>query len=157
MKLRVALVILFFVVCFSSFASGDDLEVGVKWSIFHEGCLVYKENVLNDIGVIRQCIFDNQKHNTPFESILAAANDATLLAAVKAASISIPQEFDLKGAMQWVMYHEGQAKAFREDLRNNYIGSIRSLYKTKQSRNPNARNLLAAVSDDYIRNLINSL
>jgi hypothetical protein len=137
---------------------GSDFRGGVKWSIFHEGCRAYAaDDNLGNITGMRQCINGTQRHNQHFEDLLGNANDAALLDAVKAAVADIPTEFDLRGAFQWVMYHEGQKEKIRVMLGQNDFEGIRTLYHDKQNHNPNARNLLAAVSNAYIRNLVNSL
>jgi len=154
-----------FVVCavlLSSMAAfADDraeLKQNVKWSIFHEGCRVYASNdEIGNITDIRNCVYNTQRHNQRALDLIGNANDDLLLQVVKECSNEIPNEFQLRENFSWVMYHEGQKEQIRVMLGNGNYEGIRSVYHDKQDHNPNARNLLAAVSNPYIRNLVNSL
>jgi len=161
MGMKRATVVPYFIAALLSSAFADDLsdlKQGVKWSIFHEGCRVYApDDGIGNITQIRQCIYSTQAHNQHFEDLLGNVNDAVLLDAVKVAVADIPAEFDLRGAFQWVMYHEGQKETIRVMLGRADFEGIRSLYHDKQNHNSNARNLLAAVSNADIRSLVNSL
>src|SRR5712692_906500 len=44
-------------------------------------------------------------------------------------------------------YDEGQRDQFRQDLSRRDFNAIRALYNGRQAHNPNARNLLAAVTN----------
>ena len=69
---------------------------------------------------------------------------------------------ELKLNVKWSIFHEGcRVYASNDQIRvrlenGNYEG-IRSVYHDKQNHNPNARNLLAAVNNLYIRDLVSSL
>ena len=123
------------IVCFAPFllptARADDnseRREGVKWSIFHEGCRVYAaNNEIGNITQIRQCIYNSQTHNQHFEDLLGNVNDVVLLEDVKAAAAVIPTEFQLRGAFQWVMYHEGQKEVIRVMLGRDDFEGIRTL------------------------------
>ena len=143
----------------------QSLEQNVKWCIFHEGCRVYTvqtagEDPTNqqvaDIGWLRTCFMDAQRDNQAAQNEIRNANDDLLADVTMQAANEIPGEFQLDGALQWVAYHEGQMVAFREmNAASNFEG-IRSVYFDKQSHNPNAANLLSAVTNQYIRNWINA-
>jgi hypothetical protein len=135
-----------------------ELKQNVKWSIFHEGCRVYASNdQIGNITDIRNCIYATQQHNQRAQDLIRNANDSLLLQIVQECSNEIPNEFQLRDNFSWVMYHEGQGEQIRTMLGRGNFEGIRSVYHDKQNHNPNARNLLAAVSNPYIRDLINSL
>lgn len=135
-----------------------ELKQGVKWSIFHEGCRVYAANdQIGNITDIRNCVYATQQHNQHALDLIGNANDALLLQVVKESVAEIPDEFHLREGFSWVMYHEGQKEQIRVMLGNGNFEGIRSVYHDKQNHNPNARNLLAAVSNAQIRELVNSL
>jgi len=136
----------------------SELKQNVKWSIFHEGCRVYASNdQIGNITDIRNCIYQSQQHNQRALDLIGGANDDLLLQAVVESSAEIPGEFQLRDNFSWVMYHEGQKEQIRTMLGQRNFEGIRSVYHDRQNHNPNARNLLAAVSNSYIRDLVNSL
>jgi hypothetical protein len=136
----------------------SELKQNVKWSIFHEGCRVYAGNdQIGSITDIRNCIYQSQQHNQRALDLIGGANGGLLLQAVAESSADIPGEFQLRENFSWVMYHEGQKGQIRTMLGRGNFEGIRSLYHDKQNHNPNARNLLAAASNSYIRDLANSL
>jgi hypothetical protein len=146
---------------FSAFLHADDraeLKQTVKWSVFHEGCRVYASNdLIGNITDIRNCVYQTQQHNQRALDLVGNANDDLLLQVVAESSAEIPGEFQLREAFSWVMYHEGQKEQMRTMLGRGNFEGIRSVYHDKQDHNPNARNLLAAVNNQYIRDLVNSL
>jgi hypothetical protein len=98
-----------------------------------------------------------QAHNAEATGLIVSAPDNILLLAVQKAVATIPDEFHLAENFNWVALHEGQLPAFRRlDAAEDYQ-DIRRIYRALQSHNPNARNLLSAVSDGYIHNLIQNL
>lgn len=145
----------------STFIHADDrseLKQNVKWSIFHEGCRVYAGNdQVGNITDIRNCIYQAQQHNQRALDLIGNANDALLVQVVQESSAEIPGEFQLRENFSWVMYHEGQKEQIRTMLGRGNFEGIRSVYHDKQNHNPNARNLLAAVSNIYLRDLVDSL
>ncbi len=141
------------------------LKQNVKWAIFHEGCRVYTiQNAGQDpayqqmanIGWLRGCYMDVQSHNQRAQDEIRNANDDLLTTATLQAASEIPGEFQLDGALEWVAYHEGQMVQFRALNAKADFEGIRNIYFDKQSHNPNAGNLLSAVTNQYIRNWINT-
>jgi len=143
----------------------QSLKQNVKWCIFHEGCRVYtvqqagddpSNQQVADIGWLRGCFMDKQGHNQAAQDEIRNANDALLKDVTIEAAKEVPGEFQLDENLQWVVYHEGQMVAFRQmNARSDFEG-IRSVYFDKQSHNPNAANLLSAVTNQYIRDWINA-
>jgi hypothetical protein len=155
-----AVVIVAGVVCASLLHADDrsELKQNVKWSIFHEGCRTYASNdQIGNITDIRNWIYQSQQHNQRALDLIGGANDDLLLQVVTKSSAEIPGEVQLRENFSWVMYHEGQKRTDPNNAGTGNFEGIRSLYDDKQNHNPNARNLLAAVSNSYIRDLINSL
>jgi hypothetical protein len=141
------------------------LKTNVKWAIFHEGCRVYTiQNAGQDpsyqqmanIGWLRGCYMDVQSHNQRAQDEIRNANDDLLTAVTLEAAAEIPGEFQLDGSLQWVAYHEGQMTQFRTLNAQTNFEAIRNIYFDKQEHNPNAANLLSAVTNQYIRNWINT-
>ena len=149
------------VLALSTPSKADDrteLKQNVKWSIFHEGCRVFAANdQIGNMRDIRTCIYNTQSQNQRALDLIGSANDDLLLEVVTECSNEIPGEFQLRDNFSWVMYHEGRKEQIRVMLENGNYEGIRSLYHQIQDHNPNARNLLAAVSNPYIRDLVNSL
>jgi hypothetical protein len=135
-------------------ASGE-LTEDVKWSIWHEGCRVYDPNdVIRSASDLRQCYLNSQGHNPMAMKILAGANDRELMAATLQAAIEIPVTFDLFGNFQWVCLHEAQLQPFLALRIQGKFDDIRSAYYETQLHNPNSRNLLAAVKNAYISEML---
>lgn len=159
MKRIVVVAVLLFIAAGISFADDRaELKQDVKWSIFHEGCRIYAaDDNLGSITDIRNCVYQTQAHNQRAQDLIRNANDDLLRQVVIESSNEIPDEFQLRGNFQWVMYHEGQGESIRVMVGRGNFEGVRSTYSDKQAHNPNARNLLAAVSNRYIRDLVNSL
>lgn len=148
------------VICASCLYADDrsELKQNVKWGIFHEGCRVYAgSDQIGNITDIRNCIYQSQTHNQRALDLIGGVNDDLLVQVVTESASEIPGEFQLRDNFSWVMYHEGQKEQIRTMLGRGNFEGIRSVYHDKQNHNPNARNLLAAVSNAYIRDLVNSL
>ena len=85
-----------------------------------------------------------------------ASNDQ-LTQMVKQAEAGVYTQFQLVANFRWVAYHENCRDTFRRELSQRKFTDIRSLYGSKQNHNPNARNLLAAVSNHDIEVIVNAL
>jgi hypothetical protein len=139
-----------------------DVVQHVTWCIFHEGCRVFvpstpgrpPEDAKRQISELRDCFLATQRHNPSATVLVKSASDAELQEIVSQAVTTIPDQFHLRENFQWVAIHEGELGAFRRlDQAGQYEG-IRAIYSARQAHNPNARNLLAAVSDKTIHELV---
>jgi hypothetical protein len=139
-----------------------ELVQHVRWCIFHEGCRVFAPSapsrppggVQRSISDLRQCFLATQRHNPSATALIKSATDSELQNIVSQAVKGIPSQFDLRGNFEWVAVHEGELGAFRRlDEAQQYEG-IRAIYSARQAHNPNARNLLAAVADTTIHELV---
>lgn len=137
-----------------------DVYINVQWSVFHEGCRIFMPNTRGDrLGVAeaRECLERTQSHNQGVQRLIAAATDAQISGALTAAAEKIPAEYNLPGHFEWVAIHEKQLSNFLRLAALQEFEPIRQTYAILQDHNANARNLLAAVSDDYIDRQLDGL
>jgi hypothetical protein len=143
----------------------SELEGHVSWCMWHEGCPLYTvppganqlDDQLTNIAALRQCFYDKQAHNQHAVDLIRNANDALLLQVATQTAAAVPSQFQLRDNFWWVAYHEGQMYNWRLQNANHQYSGIRATYHDKQNHNPNARNLLAAVNNAYIKQLIDSM
>jgi hypothetical protein len=138
----------------------DDLFVNFSWCIWHEGERSYDDSYpgkMRDITTVRNEAIALQSHNPPAQALIRAASNNQLIAMVAQTRARVYGEFQLVGNFQWVAYHEGARDQFRLLLSKRDFAGIRGLYMAKQAHNPNAKNLLAAVTDADIETIVNGL
>jgi hypothetical protein len=123
-------------------------------AILHEGCLDYSGNERVPAADMKACVLRVQAHNDHATQIISAVSDTEITKAVDEALNEIPREFQTTVNFAWVMNHEGYLNSFRQAKANKQFGAIRQAYYYAQGHNPNARNLLAAYSDDQIASII---
>lgn len=145
---------------YGSHGAADDLYTNVRWAIFHEGCNVFDvrsepgDDALAPAAERRACYLAVQRHNTEASQVIANATDDALDEVATRAAADIPKAFNLREHLLWVMDHEGQRGAFRRLVRDGQFPTVRFVYRRLQSHNDNARNLLAAVSNAQLRDLV---
>src|SRR6266850_5518849 len=130
----------------------SELELHVKWCIFHEGCDVYfvpsHADPINDqmkpIVELRNCYMQKEKHNQHAQDLIRNANDALLLQVTLQAAGAIPSEYHLRDHFWWVAYHEGSMAKFRTWNAKHEFAAIRKEYEDKEKHNPDAVHLLSA-------------
>src|SRR5208282_9527 len=139
-----------------------ELAQHVAWCIFHEGCRVFVPGapghppgeLQRSISELRGCFLATQRHNPSATALINSATDSELQDTVLQAVKGVPVQFNLRENFEWVAIHEGELGAFRRlDEAQQYEG-IRAIYAARQAHNPNARNLLAAVADTTIHELV---
>lgn len=143
----------------------SELELHVKWCIFHEGCNLYFvpsghdeiDDAVRSIADLRDCFMAKEHQNQHAQDLIRNANDNLLMQVTMQAAAAIPSEFDLRQNFWWVAYHEGRMVQFREWNARHEFSAIRSDYNQHQQHNPNARNLLSAVNNRYVFDLVNSM
>jgi len=146
-------------------ANNEELRTHVTWSVYHEGCDLYYtpqgksplDDTLRPVGELRKCFLATQAHNPAAQQLISGAGDSELQNISKDASTRIPETFELFVNFEWVARHEKQLDAFRKLEAENKYDQIRSVYKSAQKHNPNAVNLLSAVSNRTIRDMVNSM
>ena len=135
-----------------------DLAEAVKWAVWHEGCRIYAEdNSIGDPEEIRECVVDVYAKNDEAKELVRAASPGALMAALRTAGRDIPGERHLSEFIEYACKHEHLLDRFY-DMENagDYEG-MRSLYYDTFKTNENARNLLAAVSNEAMCDLVNVL
>jgi subtilisin family serine protease len=130
------------------------LDNHIVWSIAHEGCDVFKGDEIRPIGTLRDCYLSVQEHNPAVFNAIRSASLATINSSTERAIIRIPAEYQLVDNFNWVLFHEGQLPHFSSLLRDGRFDEIRSIYKSLQNHNPNARNVLSAIADRDLARLI---
>jgi len=132
------------------------LKETVKWAVWHEGCRIYAaDNSIGDIEEIRECVAAVYGGNDEAQQMVQAANNNTLLSAVRMAGREIPGERHLREQIAYACKHENLLQNFVEMEDHNDYEGIRSLYYTTFKADENVRNLLAALSDQSLGDLIN--
>jgi len=143
--------------------SNQELRTHVTWSVYHEGLYYVPqgknplEDTLRPIDELRKCFMETQAHNPRAQRLITDASDSELQTISKQASNEIPETFELFVNYEWVARHEKQLDAFRKLAAENKFDQIRSIYKLAQRHNPNTVNLLSAVSNRTIRDMVNSI
>lgn len=136
----------------------SELNDTVKWAIWHEGCRIYAaDNSLGDVEEIRDCFVGVYQQNEEAQQALREAKASVLLGAIRTAAREIPGERQLNQYLEYAAKHEGLLQKFRELRDEKDIESIRTLYYETFKSNENARNLLAALSDEALSDLVGAL
>lgn len=138
----------------------EDAFLDFSWCIWHEGVRAYDDGLpgaLRDIGAVRGEAIGRQAHNPHAQDLIRAASNDQLILFIAQTRARIYSEFQLVANFRWVAYHEGQRDTFRLLLSRSDFNGIRSLYAGRQNHNPNARALLAGVSNSDIAAIVNAL
>jgi hypothetical protein len=146
-------------------AADADTQTNVYWAVWHEGCRVFGpappsspfSDKMNSISTLRQCAYNKQSGNVHARDEISNLSNDQLAAVFLQAEHDIPATYMLAVNFDWVCHHEGQLNTLRQmEGRGDYEG-IRQVYFTKQQRNPNAKNLLNAVTNKDIKDLLDSI
>jgi subtilisin family serine protease len=136
--------------------SETPLESHVLWTIAHEGCNAYSGDEMKAIRLLRQCFIEKETeaHNPQATRLLIKASDSDLLEATRAALSLAYVRYQISENFEWVLSHESQLNLFRELGQSKNYQKIRMIYHRLQGHNPNARNILSAVSDEGIQQML---
>lgn len=135
----------------------------VSWCVWHEGVRIYDDTDpgrFRSVNDFREGCLEMQYRNRRAYNMINRASATTLRAIQEALPDSIPADRALLRNLKWVAFHERQARALRASLAEGDFSDrlegygIRWRYHAYQDHNPNARNLMAAVSNQMIRELI---
>ncbi|WP_241301007.1 hypothetical protein [Burkholderia cenocepacia] len=147
----------------------------VFWAIWHEGVEIYYTpaehwlqkdadplmQVVRPIARLREEIMYKQTHNDTARNLIAGLNDDELMPIIEKAVQEIPSlrlgGDTLPGHFRWVCFHEGWLPEFRQWNADRLYRSIRGKYREMEDHNSDARNLLAAVDNRYIKAMIDNL
>ena len=132
----------------------EDLINHIRWSIAHEGCNVYMGDNVRPVEDLRSCYESVESGNSRAENLLIVANRDVIMQATRVAVTQVKADSGVVEHMNWLLIHEGRLDEFRELLEKRRFNEIRREYRMFQSYNPNARNLLSALSDSELSNLI---
>lgn len=135
-----------------------DLKETVKWAVWHEGCRIYADdNSIGSLADIRECIVDVYAKDADAQQLVRGAKDNVLLDAIRTAGREIPGERQLSQFIEYACKHEQLLDKFY-DMENagDYEG-MRTLYYETFKSNEKARNLLAAVSNETLCDMVNVL
>jgi len=135
-----------------------ELKETVKWAVWHEGCRIYAaDNSIGDIEDIRECMVAVYAQNEAAQQQLKDAKASTLLMAIRIAAREIPGERQLNQFIEYACKHEQLLDKFYDLENAGDYESMRTLYYETFKANDKARNLLAAVSNEALCDLINVL
>jgi len=132
----------------------SELDKHISWSVFHEGCSAWSGASLVAGDVFKPCALAAEKDNPSARAIIAAATANEIESALSQAVGDIPQTYNLVAHFSWVLYNQGLLQRFQAFKSQGNFAAIRDQYYRSEVDNPNARNLLAAISDNTIANLI---
>jgi hypothetical protein len=132
------------------------LEGLVKFAVWHEGCRIYAaDNSIGDVDDIRTCVADVYAQNQDVQKIVNGASPDALMAAVRTAGRDIPSEHHIREQIAYACKHENLLQEFVDMEQHSDYEGIRTLYFSTFRSDENVRNLLAAVSDESLSDLIN--
>jgi hypothetical protein len=135
-----------------------DLNETVKWAVWHEGCRIYAaDNSIGDVEEIRECIVGVNARNEEAQQLVRDAKPAALTNALRTAAREIPGERQLNQFIEYACKHEQLLDKFYDLENAGDYEAMRSLYFDTFKDNEKARNLLAAVSNEAMCDLINVL
>lgn len=126
----------------------------LKWCVFHEGCNVFDGSNRKPAEDVRSCCFGFQEHNDNALCQVRKIPGQDLSGIIDEIAQEVPNEFQAAVNFSWVCDHERQGARIHELAKNKRFGEIRAIYGAFQAHNPNARNILAAVSDDGLMALV---
>ena len=138
----------------------DTLLFHFAWTIWHEGVRIYVDGIqeaFRDINDIRNESLAYQEHNPHAHNLIRTASNNDLISLLPVINEKVYIQFTLPVHLSWLAYHEGQLDAFRTALSKGNFENIRGIYYGKQEHNPNAKYLLAAMSDFDLVQLVNGL
>src|ERR1700733_2131033 len=135
-------------------AAQTSVQNHIVWSIAHEGCSAFSGNTLNPPETMRACFLSKETRNPEATTLLKAVPSDQLAEIIKQALPFAFVQYQIPANFEWVLSHESQLELFRELGRSKSYGQIRTLYYRKQLHNPNAKNVLSAISDLQIQELL---
>jgi subtilisin family serine protease len=130
------------------------LQGHILWSIAHEGCKAYSGNTLNPPEIMRACFLAKESRNEQATKLIRDQSTDELAEKIKQSLPIAYDQYQIPAQFEWVLSHEHQLELFRELGRTGHYRRLRSIYYQLQQHNPNAKNVLSAVSDAQIQELL---
>jgi subtilisin family serine protease len=118
-----------------------------------KGCDAYVGNSLKSSASLRSCFETNAK--SPDDAArLKSLSSSAITEAAGLAVRRIWDQYQVRANFNWVMDHEGQRGNFESLAHKNDVTRIREIYRSKQAHNPDAENILSALSDHEVSLLV---
>lgn len=136
------------------------LYIHTSWCCWHEGVRLFDDGypgAMLDVNHMRDSFLAKQGHNPQAMSIIHQASNNELRYALSQIEPRVETEHLVSIHFRWVAYHEGQRGTFLDFLEKGQYKEIRDVYCKYQHHNSDARNLLACVSNAYIKDLIDAI
>lgn len=130
------------------------LQNHIIWSIAHEGCSAFSGNTLNPPETMRGCFLAKEVRNAEATTLLRVVPPDQLADNIRQSLTFAYDQYQIPANFEWVLSHENQLELFRELGRSKDYRQIRTIYYRKQQHNPNAKNVLSAISDVQIQELL---
>jgi hypothetical protein len=140
-------------------ARADDKELKefAKWSIWHEGCRVYADdNSIGNVEFIRGCMLGTHEQNRRAQALIAGASRSTLMAVIRESAAELLSEQRVRERFEAVCRQNSLLENFRLLQAEEDFEGIRQLYRDHVEED-GVRNLLAAVSNEYLGDMIDSI
>ncbi|KIG11243.1 hypothetical protein BurMR1_1903 [Burkholderia sp. MR1] len=136
-----------------------------RWTILHEGIRIYDDNFPGSYRNPHDIRGDaagkqSQPHqNAARERIERMSNDEVVGCLPAIHDEAVQRLMHVPGGdLRWVADHENKRSELLDALAKRDFGDIRGrIYWNAQEHNPNARNLLAAVSNGDLEQMLNKL
>jgi len=139
----------------TSFTS--DLKDVVKWGVWHEGCRIYSaDNSLGDPEQIRECLVTVYAQNVAIQQQLRHASKGSILSAVRSAASEIPSERQFDRFVEFACKN-GLLTKFKQMTDVSDFDGVRALYYSTFRSHEEIRNLLAAVSDKQLGEVVREI
>jgi hypothetical protein len=138
----------------------DDAYQDFSWTIWHEGVRAFDDGdpgAIRDIETVRLEAIQKWVRDAEAQEMIRAASAKQLVQYVHLTRARVYSEFQLAVNFEWLADREGLREEFRRLLVQRNFAGIRDVYCGCQGRNPNARKLLAAVSNADIEVMVNDL
>jgi len=130
--------------------------VNAGWCVWHEGVRVYDAELPGrrlPPPMIRQQCLGVQAHNPRAQSVVSAVSDEQLSAILTVLGWAVEKRFDLPRHFAEVM-KSGYGTEFSKLVEQGNYEEVRRIFGRVTQYEPNVRNLLAAVSNQRIRELV---
>ncbi|RWO03135.1 MAG: hypothetical protein EOS07_35685 [Mesorhizobium sp.] len=138
----------------------DVAFIDLAWTIWHEGVRIYDDSFpghVRSINGIRSDAAGKQSHNNEAQNRINNLSNNEIENYIPQITDQIMSTRQLGVHFNWVALHEGKRKNFLDSLANSDFASIRSTYYNAQNHNPDARELLAGLSNRHLKDLIDAL
>lgn len=134
--------------------------VDLAWTVWHEGIRIYDDGFpgsVRAINSIRGDAVGKQSHNDGARDRINNLSNNEIEDYIPNIVDYIYGHLKLEIHFRWVAFHEGRRKDFLNCLDNGDYTGIRAIYSGSQQHNPDARNLLAGVSNGHLKTLVDAL